>query len=112
MIPEPASQWENPTAYITNSLCVEYYEIGEYETAIKWGEIAVNARSDTPDVGVFINLGIAYYHNNDLEKAFYYFDQAYNTRDSKNRAFLGYEPIYFDFYREKKGIKIKKKKQV
>ena len=110
LIPEPVEQWEDPTAYIANNLCVEYHVLGKNEEAIKWGELAVKAREEMPDTGVFVNLGIAYYAHNDLDKALHYFDQAYNTRNAKNRAFLGYEPVYFDFYRERKGIKIKKKK--
>ncbi len=110
LIPEPATQWNDPTPYIANCLCIEYHELGDNDQAIHWGKIALAARTDSPDCGIFLSLGIAYFHNNQLDEAFYYFDQAYNTRNLKNRAFLGYEPIYFDFYRERKGIPVKKKK--
>lgn len=109
LIPEPATQWDHPTTHIANFLSIEHQELGDYDKAIYWGKVALDAKKGIPDTGVFLSLGIAYYHNNQLDEAFYYFDQAYTTRNKKNRAFLGYEPIYFNFYREHKGIPIKKK---
>jgi tetratricopeptide (TPR) repeat protein len=113
LIPRPVEQWNDPLFYVSGILSEEYFKLKQWDEAIKWGRVAVETSEDrgseNRSFATWVSLGECYYKAGDPDNAFDCFDMAYNKMGMKNRAFQGFDPEYFDFYRERAGIPIKKK---
>jgi len=86
LLPKPATQFVEPTSAIACGISENYKKLGDYQKALEWMLIALEARKDEPAAGVFIWTGIVYYELGDMENAYKYFDLTYNE--------LRYTPFY------------------
>ena len=54
LLPKPATQFVEPTSAIACSISGSYKKLGDYQKALEWMLIALEARKDEPAAGVFI----------------------------------------------------------
>jgi len=61
LLPKPATQFVEPTSAIACGISGSYKKLGDYQKALEWMLVALEARKDEPAAGVFIWTGIVYY---------------------------------------------------
>jgi len=54
LLPKPATQFVEPTSAIACGISENYKKLGDYQKALEWMLIALEARKDEPAAGVFI----------------------------------------------------------
>ena len=99
-LPKPATQFVEPTSAIACGISENYKKLGDYQKALEWMLIALEARKDEPAAGVFIWTGIVYYELGDMENAYKYFDLTYN--ELRYTPFSMEDKKYWQFYKQRK----------
>ena len=108
LLPKPATQFVEPTSAIACGISENYKKLGDYQKALEWMLIALEARKDEPVAGVFIWTGIVYYELGDMENAYKYFDLTYN--ELRYTPFSMEDKKYWQFYKQRKEKLNPKKK--
>lgn len=100
LIPDPKTQFYTPTGSLALAISDCYRKSQDYETALIWILLALEARKDMSSVTVMMDAGITYYELSDMENAYKYFDIAYDM--SRYSPFAGEDKKYWQFYKAEK----------
>ena len=108
LLPKPATQFVEPTSAIACGFSGSYKKLGDYQKALEWILIALEARKTVPDGSTFLWAGIIYYELGDMENAYKYFDLTYN--ELRYKPFSMEDKKYWQFYKQRKEELNPKKK--
>ena len=100
LLPKPATQFVEPTSAIACGISGSYKKLGDYQKALEWIVIALEARKTVPDGSTFLWAGIIYYELGDMENAYKYFDLTYN--ELRYTPFSMEDKKYWQFYKQRK----------
>lgn len=100
LLPEPKLEWEI-ASWIAACINSAYFDMGIFQKAKTWAEIALQTRCSDIDTAPLIDLGMVCYELEQYDESYKYFDNAYNY--GKARAFKERPEKYFDFYLSKKN---------
>ena len=96
LLPEPKLEWEPHSMWLSSSFYDAYLALKDYKKAEFWAQNRLKAVSSDIDTGPYTDLGMVYYELGQYDKAYEYFDIAY--QGGQTRAFKERPKKYLNFY--------------